>query len=190
MGGWKNCDAVGNNLTNLSVTLKLSDLTYKVVSFSDVVNFDTDQCVDWATEMIFLGYDTPSLCILAGLNKPTNYFEIVEFLPEVLSSLKLTQKKGDEATLSYCSYYIKKISASENIRQNLSHVYQYCQLRDYEGLIYDFYLLYWAWSDIDYGNEYTPYWETATKYNIEKIVIETANNWMADNKQHYIQHYH
>ena len=170
------------------MTLKLSDLTYKVVAFSEVPNFDADQCVDWAVEMIFLGYDTPSLRILAGLNKPTNYFEIVECLPEVLSSLKLTQKKGDEATLSYCSYYIKKIATSENIRQNLSHVYQYCQSKDYEGLIYDFYLLHWAWDDIDYGNVYTPYWESANKENIEKIVVETANNWIDKNVQHYTQH--
>ncbi len=176
------------NVNEPSDTLKISDLTYKVVAFHEIPNFDTDECVDWATEMIFLGYDTPSLLILAGLDKPTNYFEVAEYLPNVLSSLNLTQKTGDEATLSYCSYYIKKISNSDDIRNNLTYVYKFCQAKDYEKLVYDFYLLYWAWDDIDYGNEYTPYWESANKENINKIVVEVAQNWIKKNEKHYTQH--
>ena len=175
-------------LNDISDTLKISDLTYKVVAFSEISNFNADECVDWATEMIFLGYDTPSLRILAGLDKPTNFFEVTGYLPEVLSSLNLTQKMGDEATLSYCSYYIKKIANSDNIRNNLTHVYQFCQARDYEKLVYNFYLLHWAWDDIDYGNDYTPYWESAKKDNIEKIVVDTAIKWAEENEQHYTQH--
>jgi len=175
-------------LNDISDTLKISDLTYKVVAFSEISSFDTDECVDWATEMIFLGHETPSLLILAGLNKPTNYFEVVDYLPEVLSSLNLTQKRGDEATISYCSYYINKIASSDNIRNNLANVYKFCQDKDYEGLVYDFYLLYWAWDDIDYGNQYSPYWESANRDNIEEIVVDTANKWIEENKQHYTQH--
>ena len=171
----------------LSTTMKISDLTCKVVAFSEIPNFDTDECVDWAKEMIFLGYDTPSLLILAGLTKPTNYFEVIDYLPNVFSSLKLTQKIGEEAILSYCSYYIQKISNSDDIRHNLTQVYKYCQSKGYEKLIYDFYLLYWAWDDIDYGNDYTLYWEKATKENIESIVVETANKWIAKNNKHYTQ---
>jgi hypothetical protein len=168
--------------------LKISDLTYKVVAFREFPNFDTDECVDWAFEMIFLGYDTPSLLILAGLTKPTNYFEVADYLPQVLSSLHLTQKTGDEATLSYCSYYIKKIANSDNIRNNLTQVYKLCKDRNYEKLVYDFYQLYWAWDDIDYGNDYIHYWESAKRDNIEKIVVDTANKWIVKNEQHYRQH--
>lgn len=167
--------------------MKISDLTYKVVAFSEIPNFDTDECVDWATEMIFLGYDTPSLLILAGFAKPTNYFEVVDYLPTVLASLNLTQKFGDEGTLSYCSYYIQKISNSENIKDNLTVIYKFCQANDYETLVYDFYLLYWAWGDIDCGIESTPYWGNANKENIEKIVVETAKNWIAGNEKYYTQ---
>jgi hypothetical protein len=167
--------------------LKISDLTYKVVAFTEIQNFDADECIDWAMEMIFLGYDTPSLLILAGLSKPTNYFEVADYLPRVLSSLHLMQRFGDEATLSYCSYYIKKIADSFNIRNNLTQVYRFCIERNYENLIYDFYLLYWAWGDLDYGNEYTPYWESATRDSIEKIVVDTANKWIEKNKQYYTQ---
>ena len=138
-------------------------------------------------EMVFLGHDTPSLLILAGLNKPTNYFEVADLMPKVLASLNLTQKRGDEATLSYCSYWIKKIANKEGIRNNLTHVYEFCLYKEYEKLVYDFYLLYWAWDDIDYGNRYTPYWETANKANIEKIVIERAKSWITENEKHYLQ---
>src|SRR5215203_1461085 len=135
-------------LSEVSDTLKISDLTYKVVAFSEISNFDTDECVDWATEMIFLGYDTPSLLILAGFKRPTNYFEVVDYLPTVLASVNLRQKFGDEATLSYCSYHIQKIAKSVNIKDNLTVIYKFCKAKEYETLVYDFYLLYLAWEDI------------------------------------------
>jgi len=169
-------------------TLKISDLTYKVVAFREIPNFDSDECVDWAIEMIFLGYDTPSLLTLSGFNKPTNYFEVADYLPTVLSSLHLTQKTGDEAILSYCSYYIKKIANSDNISNNLLHIYKFCRDRKYEKLVYNFYLLYWAWNDINYGYDYTHYWEGAKKDNIENIVVDTAKKWIEKNEQSYTQH--
>lgn len=171
----------------ISDILKISDLTYKVVAFAEITDLDTDECVDWAIEMIFLDHETPSLLTLAGLRKPTNYFEVTDYLPEVLSSLNLTQKRGDEATLSYCSYYIKKIANSDNIRKNLTHIYKFCKERYYEELIYDFYLLYWAWDDLDYGNDFTAYWETAKRSNIESIVVDTAKKWIQRNEQYYKQ---
>jgi len=52
----------------------ISPLTYKVVAYQSVSDYDMDECVDWAIEMIELGYDTENLIILAGLTKPVNYF--------------------------------------------------------------------------------------------------------------------
>jgi hypothetical protein len=158
--------------------IKISKLTTKVISFSEVPNFDTDDCVDWALEMIFLGYDSPNLFILAGLQKPTNYFESIDYLKKALKELGIEILNGDKAVLSYASYFINKIAEGEDIRQNLKKVYQYCQSRDYEKLVYDFYLLYWAWDDFDYGQEYTPYWEEANPLNIENIVVNVAKKWV------------
>jgi hypothetical protein len=171
---------------NFSMT-KISDLTYKVVAISQVPNYNTDECVDWAIEMVSLGHETSSLLILAGLAKPTNYFQTIEYLRKALTELNLQIKVGDDAIISYSSYYIKKISQSENIRDNLKQLYEYCQSQDYEKSVFDFYLLYWAWDDIDYENEKTHYWENANKNNIEKIVIDTAKEWISKNQQHYAQ---
>ena len=165
----------------------ISHLTYKVVAYSDLTIVNGDDCVDWAIEMLELGHETPSLLILAGLSKPTNQFEVKDYLKRALSELKLDEKTGDEATLSYSSYYITKIAKGEDVKRNLGMVYQFCQMRDYDKIIYDFYLLFWAWDDLDYGNEYQSYWPDADKSNIEQVVIETAKKWILENEKHYAQ---
>jgi len=146
-----------------------------------------DECVDWAEEMISIGHDTPSLLILASLSKPTNYFETVKYLKAALDELHLQIKTGDNGVLSYSGYFIEQIAKGENVKGNLSAVYKYSQARDFKKLINDFYLLYWAWGDLDYGNEIQEYWPDANKNNIEGIVIATANKWVKENKSHYEQ---
>jgi hypothetical protein len=166
---------------------KISRLTNKVVAFSEVPNFNMDECVDWAIEMISLGYDTPSLLILAGLSKPTNYFETVEYFKKTLNELHLKIKTGNEGVLSYSSYFIEQIALGYNVKENLTAVYKYCQLKNYEKTIYDFYLLYWAWDDFDYGNKCQSYWPDADKQNIESVVISIADKWVKENKKQYAQ---
>ena len=165
----------------------ISDLTYKVVAYSDLTTVNGDDCVDWAIEMLQLGYDTPSLLILAGLTKPTNQFEVRDYLKRALEELKLDEKTGDDATLSYSSYYITRIAAGQEVKRNLGMIYEFCLARNYEKVIYDFYLLYWAWDDLDYGNDFQAYWPDADKSNIEQIVIETAKKWVLENEKHYAQ---
>ena len=46
-----------------------------MLAYQHLNDFNNDQTVDWALEMLTLGYDTPSLLILAGISKPTNFFE-------------------------------------------------------------------------------------------------------------------
>jgi hypothetical protein len=66
--------------------MAISDLTYKVVAFAEIPDFNTDECVDWAFEMVALGYDTPSLLILAGLNRPSSYFQTIEYFNKTLAA--------------------------------------------------------------------------------------------------------
>lgn len=163
----------------------ISDLTYKIVAYPHLESVNGDDCVDWAIEMLQAGYETPSTLILAGLSKPTNQFEVKDYLKSALRELKLDEKTGDDATISYSSYYIIKIARGEEIKRNLGMVYEFCTSRHYEKIIFDFYLLYWAWGDLDYGNEYQHYWPEADKNNIEQIVIDTARKWVLENEKHY-----
>lgn len=52
-----------------------SDLTSKMLAYQYLKDFNIDQVIDWAIEMLQKGYETPSLLILAGISKPTNFFE-------------------------------------------------------------------------------------------------------------------
>jgi ubiquinone/menaquinone biosynthesis C-methylase UbiE len=164
-------------------------LTYKVVAYQEVPNFSADEWVDWALEMLELGYDTPSLMLLASQSKPTNYFQTIQYFNETAKELNLQLKRGDAATISYCSYFIKKIATGISIRENLAAVYRFCQAKGYEGLVFNFYLLYWAWDDLDNGYEMQCYWSAADKTNIEAIVVETSQKWLVTHQEHYTQHH-
>jgi hypothetical protein len=163
----------------------ISLLTYKVIAYSVIPDFNTDDCVDWAIEMLELGYETPALLILAGLSKPTNYFETIDYLTKALNELGIKLKYGSEAILSYSGYFVEIIAEGKSIKSNLSSLCGLVQSFNYSKLIYDFYLLSWAWGDFDYGNEYTDYWPKATKENIEAIVVTKAKEWLEKNKTIY-----
>lgn len=167
---------------------QISELTYKIVAFPEIQQIDTDECIDWALEMMELGYESPTLHMLASFNKPTNYFEVIDYVTNTIQELGLEMKNGDDAVLSYASYYVHQIAKGENVRDNLTKLYKFCQMRDYEDLVYDFYLLYWAWDDLDYDdNDYNNYWNGARRSNIETIVVDEAKKWIEMNLKHYAQ---
>jgi hypothetical protein len=167
----------------------ISDLTYIVVAHSEIQPFDTNICIDWAVEMMMLGYETPSLLMLSSFNKSqkyyTSYFEIIDYLNHSISELGLDLKKDENGILSYASYYINKIARQEDIRENLCTVSEIYDINDFGKPIYDFRLLYWAWDQLDYDEVYNHYWEEATASNIEQIVLEVAQNWIKKYEKDY-----
>lgn len=159
-----------------------SELTSQVVAYQEVPDFNSDVCVDWALEMMELGYESEALYTLAGLSKPAFYFETIKYLKEALKDLSISIKVGEEAIVSYSSYFIKRMSGGENVKENLTQVFRYCSAHYYKGYLYDFYFLWWAWDDLDYGNEHQYYWPGADRSNIEKVVIMQAKKWLAENR--------
>lgn len=164
----------------------ISELTYKIAAFPAIQQIEPNESIDWATEMIELGYESRTLYMLASVNKPANYFEVIEHVKNAVEELGLKLRDGDDAILSYASYYVHQIARGEKIRENLTELYKFCQKRDYEELVYDFYLLHWAWDDLDY-EENNHYWEGARRNNIEQIVVNEAKNWIEKNRKHYEQ---
>lgn len=162
---------------------EISDLTYKIVAYSAFPDYDQDEFVDWALEMVFSGYESPHLLMLAGFVKPANYFQSTDYVRKALSELGLTPKTGLEAVMSYSSYYIKKIARSEQVEENLYVVYKLSQSTQYDKIIYDFALLYWAWEDLNCEDELQNYWSGANRSNIHSIITETARNWLEENKE-------
>jgi hypothetical protein len=167
----------------------LSSLTYKIVAFSEVDQLNADDCLDWATEMLTLGYETPNLLMLASFNKPTSYFEVEPYVKDAIRELKLRPQSGESGILSYVSYHVQQIADGKDVKQNLAELYSFCQDRDYEKSVYDFYLLYWAWDQTRYDDQPNSnhYWEGATKENIEETVVAVAKDWIVKNEKHYAQ---
>ena len=155
-----------------------TDLTYKIVAFQEITEIKTEEIIQWAIEMVELGNKSENLLMLASFEKDSNFYEVESYLKKTLFELNLISKKGKEALISYSYYYIIKISESTNLKQNLTELYQYCLKWDYEENIFDFYLLYWALCDFEYGEEYSHYWESANRENINSIIIETAKKWL------------
>jgi hypothetical protein len=161
----------------------ISPLTYRIVAFADIRHFNTDECVDWAIEMIGSGYEAESMCVLAGLQKPTNYFETIEIFKTAVSELGLEFKTGESAIISICIYYIIQISRKLNVRNSLSEICGYCVGRESQPLFMEFCLLHWAWGDKGWPSDSQEYYPGATPENIEGIAIEAAVKWLVSNRQ-------
>ena len=160
---------------------KISDLTYKMVAFSEVPNFAPDECIDWAQEMLALGYDTPNLLMLAGMNQPGNYFEAIAYMKNAMTELGIPILNGNVACQSYASYFIKRIANSVNVMQNLSSLYDFSLTSGFEDDIFDFRLLLYAWEHLETSDEPQWDWIEATKENIESLVVARAQKWLLDN---------
>jgi hypothetical protein len=155
-----------------------SDLTSKMLAYKHLKDFNTDQAVDWAIEMLLNGYDTPSLLILASISKPTNFFEAEKYLLSSLNELDIELPEKHDAITEYCRSFIEKMANSIEVKSNLQALYSTGQTFDDDNPIFDFYLLYWAWRGLDYGLSYQNYVPEATKYNIEKLVVNKSLKWL------------
>lgn len=158
-----------------------SDLTSKMLAYQHLKDFNIDQAVDWAVEMLSIGYETPSLLILAGISKPTNFFEAEKYLLSSLNELDIVLPEKHDAIVAYCRTFIEKMAKSIDVKNNLQALYSTGQTFDHEKPIFDFYLLYWAWGDLDFGETYQDYVPEATKYNIEELVVKKAMEWLENN---------
>lgn len=166
--------------------LPISDLTYKVVAYQTISDFNTDEFVDWALEMMELGQVSENLFILAGLIKPTNFFEACAYLNKALTELGLRVKIGHDGIISYSYYYVRIIAKRINIKHNLEDLNTYVINCGYDKSIFDFYLLYWAWNALDYDGE-QGYWAGATSENIEHLVVDRARSWLIEYELQCIQ---
>lgn len=161
--------------------MQTSDLTSRILAYKELQDFSIDQAVDWAGEMLCLGYETPSILILAGISKPANFFETEKYLLESLKELGIKLPEKHEAILGYCKYLIAQISRSISVKANLYALHKVAISIDEHNSIFDFYLFYWAWDDLDYGQICQEYVPEATKDNIEELLINRAIEWLNDN---------
>ena len=170
----------------------ISDLTYKVVAYRAIEPVDSNESIDWAVEMMLVGYESQALDILAGILKPTTYREVIDYVEAAVRELGLQMKTGEDALLSYASYYLRHMANGQEVKAHLKALYKFYTVSEpyFEPPFHDFYRLYWAWHDIDYFEQHPTgyathdfYWAGSDKTNIESFVIGEAKKWMERYKE-------
>jgi hypothetical protein len=155
---------------------------------SKVLNRDIDEkWIDWAIDMMMVGFDTKHLVMLAGESKPFNQFELQELVNKVLKELQIGYSDKDQIIKNYAYYLIKKVLDNEiDSFEVLSILKDICIELDYDSNLYDFYSLYFAKDDLSYS-ENQWYWDGATRENIDKIIMDYFTEWVSNNRKIYEQ---
>ncbi len=132
------------------------------------------QCVDWAVGMLEQGADSHFVLRLAGMVPPHNHFEIAELTDKALDELGIDDMPQDQAVTKYSVELLRSaLRGDTDILTVIAQVKELCIATDYQRDIMDFYLLYFACSDLrEYGYQY--YWDGATSENIHSIMQERA----------------
>ena len=153
--------------------------TYKILkekAFNSDVN---ESWIDWAIEMMRVGYESVNLYELAGTTRPYNQFELQELTNKVFRELNLDYSDKTKALKNYV-YFL--LTTSIDKPQKYNRV-----LREFRDIYYELdadpeyqelALLYWAKDDLIYS-EVQYYWDGADRTNIDKIIRESFEKYIA-----------
>jgi hypothetical protein len=152
----------------------------KVIMFCGSDLGDAEDCVQWAGDAVCEGHDTPSLWILAGLLPPLNPFEVRDYATRALQELDIAIPSGSDAVSAFARDLIAEIiTAPARMQAHLARLCSLCMAQDYQRDIYDFYLLRWAYDDLQREPSQF-YWPGADRSNIRDIVLEKCRTWLLD----------
>lgn len=157
---------------------KYPDSTYLILTYKEFKNsFLYDNVIDWAVEMLEYGYETENLMILAAISKPTNSFECKLYLQKALEELNLRTIEGADANIAVQWVLLNKIARGEKVRSNLILLTNELGY-DVDEPIYDFQLLSWAWTELEYDS-HQYYIDTDVKLeDMEGLTIATAQEFI------------
>jgi len=139
--------------------------------------------VDWATEAIVAGYDSQSLRVLAGLQPPFDDQEINRLSNKAFVELNVVPLKREKCIPHYIAPIIHQTSNGKlTQKEALVKLKGLCLATDYEKPLMDFYLLYFASSDLE-TSEVRWYWKGANRENIAKIIDDYFRNWLKNHSE-------
>jgi hypothetical protein len=137
------------------------------------------QCVDWAIGLLELGHDSPSLLQLAGMLPPYNHFEIAALRDRTMEELTIEDVAKSEAIRGYVVEVLRSaLDGDLHLIEALKIVTVLCIADGYRTDLMEFYCLYYAHLDLQHGNMQW-YWDGATRDNIDKIIRECAQAFLA-----------
>jgi len=144
-------------------------------------NLDIDESwINWAMEMMEVGFENENLYILAGISKPYNQFELQELTTKVLAELNLDFTDQNLVIRNYVYYLISNsIYKTETYLVTLRELKNICLDLNMKHDYMNFYLLFFAKDDLR-EQEYQHYWNDANRENIDQIISDTFKNWKTE----------
>ncbi|HRH48847.1 MAG TPA: hypothetical protein PLP23_08845 [Panacibacter sp.] len=153
--------------------------TYKILkekAFNSDVN---ESWIDWAIEMMEVGYESVNLYELAGTTRPYNQFELQELTNKVFKELNLDYSDKTNALKNYIYFLLTtSIDKPENYNRVLQEFRDIYYELDADPEYQDLALLYWAKDDLIYS-EFQHYWDGADRTNIDQIIREQFGLYIA-----------
>lgn len=140
-----------------------------------------EQCVDWAIDLLASGHEEMPVCRLAAKSRPYNSFEIASLRDQILQMLGLSDLTADECLVIYArELLLAALNDDLPIREALERIRDLYNANDCQSELHDFYLLYWAWDDLD-SEDQTFHWPSADRRNIERITRDVALKFISCN---------
>lgn len=160
--------------------MKPIDSTIEILIWKHFGESVNENWIQWAVDMMMAGFDTEHLVELAGIDKPYNQFELAELTDKVFDELGLDFKDEDKVVIGYATFVVKQVVLGKrDLLKSLKQLSKLCIDTDYNQIIYDFYLLYYAKEDLRYS-EMQWYWDGADRENIDQICLDRFRKWIED----------
>jgi hypothetical protein len=153
--------------------------TAEIIVFKMLGHNVNKKWIVWAYDMLVAGFESENLVTLAGEFEPYNQFELQRLTDKVFTELNLTYDNRELVYKNYVCYLVAKALDNEIKAANVLDIIKgICIEEEYEPLLMDFYMLYYAYDDLKYS-ENQSYWDGATRENIDKITKDYFMEWKA-----------
>tara|TARA_R110000796_G_scaffold252557_1_gene387734 strand:+ start:128249 stop:128743 length:495 start_codon:yes stop_codon:yes gene_type:complete len=132
----------------------------------------------WAVDMMMAGFDTEHIVELAGISKPYNQFELGALTDRVFNELRIDFSDQQSLVIKYTTFLAKEVlMGRRDLLNSLRSLNQLFNKTEFDQIIQDFYLLYFAKEDL-ISSEIQWYWEGANRDNIDTICMEQFEKWL------------
>lgn len=141
--------------------------------------------VDWAGEMLMQGYDSHHLCILAGLDNSTSFYEADERFLRAARELGFDVPDSEKAVRLYaCETAQQIIEGQLTGHEGVRSLSKICRDTTYHPDFIAWYYLDEAWDFMMAGDP--PYtYQSATLENYDEVARQEARNFIAAMRARY-----
>jgi hypothetical protein len=111
---------------------------------------------------------------------PYNHFELADLRDRSLRELGISDLDDSMAVRTFAAERLRLALAGEvDLIETISTIKDLCIAQNYLKELYDFYLLYWAYSDLR-DSECQWYWQGATRDNVESLIRQRAEQFLRE----------